>query len=324
MNPNPQVAPSPISVDDPFAAGCAWIEGEYVPIGEARIPILDTGFVKSDLTYDVVGVWVAGSSASMTTWRGSSAAASSSGSPRRPRAGNCARSCSVSSAAPVCARHMSRRSSPARPGSRRARPPPADPAPVRVRDPVRVDREARGSGTWDWTWSSPGTPRRIPSDSVDPRAKNFHWATRARVVRGLRSRRHDRGPPDGDGNLTEGPGFNVFAFSDGRLYTPSRGVLEGITRMTVTEIAAELGQEVVIDQLPVSVLHGADEIFLTVTAGGVMAVATLDGEPVGDGSAGSADERDPRALLGSSTATLATPRKSTTVRGGGTPPSCSR
>ena len=40
-----------------FAAGCAWIEGEYVPIAEARIPILDAGFVRSDLTYDVVGVW---------------------------------------------------------------------------------------------------------------------------------------------------------------------------------------------------------------------------------------------------------------------------
>src|SRR4051812_50230216 len=40
-----------------FAEGCAWIEGEYVPVREARIPILDTGFVRSDLTYDVVGVW---------------------------------------------------------------------------------------------------------------------------------------------------------------------------------------------------------------------------------------------------------------------------
>lgn len=35
---------------NPFASGCAWIEGEYVPIGEARIPILDAGFVRSDLT----------------------------------------------------------------------------------------------------------------------------------------------------------------------------------------------------------------------------------------------------------------------------------
>src|SRR5436190_20208479 len=45
------------SLENPFAAGCAWIEDEYVPIGQARIPILDAGFVRSDLTYDVVGVW---------------------------------------------------------------------------------------------------------------------------------------------------------------------------------------------------------------------------------------------------------------------------
>ncbi len=42
---------------DPLAAGCAWIDGQYVPVGAARIPILDVGFVRSDLTYDVVAVW---------------------------------------------------------------------------------------------------------------------------------------------------------------------------------------------------------------------------------------------------------------------------
>ena len=40
-----------------YANGCAWIEGRYVPIAEARIPILDTGFTRSDLTYDVAAVW---------------------------------------------------------------------------------------------------------------------------------------------------------------------------------------------------------------------------------------------------------------------------
>jgi branched-subunit amino acid aminotransferase/4-amino-4-deoxychorismate lyase len=44
-------------LDNPFKDGCAWIEGAYVPIAEARIPILDTGFTRSDVTYDVVAVW---------------------------------------------------------------------------------------------------------------------------------------------------------------------------------------------------------------------------------------------------------------------------
>lgn len=45
------------AVDPDYAAGCAWIEGEYLPIGAARIPITDFGFTRSDCTYDVVGVW---------------------------------------------------------------------------------------------------------------------------------------------------------------------------------------------------------------------------------------------------------------------------
>jgi branched-chain amino acid aminotransferase len=40
-----------------FAAGAAFIDGAFVPIAEARIPILDWGFTRSDVTYDVVHVW---------------------------------------------------------------------------------------------------------------------------------------------------------------------------------------------------------------------------------------------------------------------------
>src|SRR5689334_332400 len=38
-------------------AGIAFIDGEYVPIERARIPILDWGFLRSDATYDVAHVW---------------------------------------------------------------------------------------------------------------------------------------------------------------------------------------------------------------------------------------------------------------------------
>ena len=44
---------------NPFAAGAAHIDGAIVPIDEARIPITDMGFARSDLTYDVVAVWSA-------------------------------------------------------------------------------------------------------------------------------------------------------------------------------------------------------------------------------------------------------------------------
>ena len=42
---------------DRFAAGCAYIDGDYCPIAEAKISILDMGMTRSDCTYDVVGVW---------------------------------------------------------------------------------------------------------------------------------------------------------------------------------------------------------------------------------------------------------------------------
>jgi branched-subunit amino acid aminotransferase/4-amino-4-deoxychorismate lyase len=41
----------------PNAEGLAWISGEFVPLAEARIPLLDQGFLRSDLTYDVPAVW---------------------------------------------------------------------------------------------------------------------------------------------------------------------------------------------------------------------------------------------------------------------------
>src|ERR1700694_4357297 len=40
-----------------FERGAAFVEGEYVPIAEAKISILDAGFSRSDVTYDVVAVW---------------------------------------------------------------------------------------------------------------------------------------------------------------------------------------------------------------------------------------------------------------------------
>ena len=40
-----------------WPAGAAYIDGRYMPIGEATIPITEWGYRRSDVTYDVVGVW---------------------------------------------------------------------------------------------------------------------------------------------------------------------------------------------------------------------------------------------------------------------------
>jgi branched-chain amino acid aminotransferase len=44
-------------VSDIFPKGSAWMNGEFIQLSEAKIPILDWGFLRSDATYDVVHVW---------------------------------------------------------------------------------------------------------------------------------------------------------------------------------------------------------------------------------------------------------------------------
>jgi branched-chain amino acid aminotransferase len=128
---------------------------------------------------------------------------------------------------------------------------------------------------------------RISPESVDPTVKNYHWLD---LVMGLYAA-YDAGREnvlltDGAGNVTEGPGFNLFSVKDGRAITPARGVLHGVTRRTALELLAELGVPTEAAPLPVAALKAADEVFLTSTAGGPMPITRLDGEAVGDGRPG--------------------------------------
>jgi branched-chain amino acid aminotransferase len=270
-----------------FAAGCAWIEGEYVPVAEARIPILDTGFVRSDLTYDVVGVWEG------RFFRLQDHLDRLFAGCERLRLEPPFPQERVREILTETVRRSGLRDAYVEAVVTRGVPGPGERDP-RLWTPrfyayaipyvwiVRPELQEEGTDVV----VARGT-RRIPPDAVDPRVKNFHWGD---LIRGL-FEAYDRDAwlpilPDGAGLVTEGPGFNVFALFDGALHTPETGVLEGITRRTVIELAPELGLEVRVGGLPVSELYRADEIFLTSTAGGVMPVATLDGAPVGEGRPG--------------------------------------
>jgi branched-chain amino acid aminotransferase len=91
---------------------------------------------------------------------------------------------------------------------------------------------------------------------------------------------------DGAGHVAEGPGFNVFAVSGRTIVTPSSGVLEGVTRRTMIELARREGFDVQVRELGVDELRRADEVFLSSTGGGAIAVAQLDGVPIGGRAAG--------------------------------------
>jgi branched-subunit amino acid aminotransferase/4-amino-4-deoxychorismate lyase len=266
-------------VTDPFAAGCAWIDGEFLPIGEARIPILDTGFTRSDLTYDVAAVW------NRQFFR------------LDDHLDRLERSCEIMrlrlpepkqrirEIMIACVRRSGLDDAFVEVIVTRGVPAPGK------RDPRNVTQRLYVYAVpYVWIVQPDVQQRgvdvvvardtiRIPANAVDPRAKNFHWGD---LTRGL-FEAYDRGAAlalmtDGLGNLTEGAGFNIFVVrSDGSLITPKDGVLEGITRQTVIEIGRADGRDVEVGTLRVEDIRGAAEVFLTSTAGGVMPVATVDG-----------------------------------------------
>ncbi len=133
---------------------------------------------------------------------------------------------------------------------------------------------------------------RIPPDAVDPTVKNFGRLDFVGALFEAYERNADYAVLlDADGCITEGRGWNIFALRGGRLLSPESGVLEGITRKTVLELCAELNIEGRLARITADELRGADEVFLSSTAGGIMAVKSIDGKAVGDGAPGPVTQR---------------------------------
>jgi branched-chain amino acid aminotransferase len=88
-----------------------------------------------------------------------------------------------------------------------------------------------------------------------------------------------------DGFIADGSGENVFVVKDGVIYTPdlATGILPGITRDTVIQIAQDLGYTVVQKQLIRSDLHLADEVFMCGTAAEVTPIREVDDQAIGVG-----------------------------------------
>jgi branched-chain amino acid aminotransferase len=93
---------------------------------------------------------------------------------------------------------------------------------------------------------------------------------------------------DYNGFISEGSGENIFIIKDGVIYTPliSTGILPGITRMSVIQIAKDLGYEVKETLIPREMLYIADEIFLTGTATEITPVRSVDKIKIGCGAPG--------------------------------------
>ena len=266
-----------------WAEGAAYIDGRFMPIAEAAIPITDWGYRRSDVTYDVVSVWggaffrlddhLRRFRKSMQALR--LAPPESDDDIRRILAD--------------CVRRTGLREAYVAMDCLRGRPKPDLPRhPLNCRNYLACfaipfvwvmgeEMQARGAHL-----IVARTPR-IADESVDPTVKNFHWGD---LTRGL-FEASDAGADncvltDGKGFVTEGPGFNVFSVTDGAVATPDHGALEGITRLSVQELCDELGVRFAVRPLPVDELREADEIFLATTAGGIMPASRLDGRILGN------------------------------------------
>ncbi|MEO0251648.1 MAG: branched-chain amino acid transaminase [candidate division WOR-3 bacterium] len=91
-----------------------------------------------------------------------------------------------------------------------------------------------------------------------------------------------------DGTVSEGSGENIFVVKDQKIYTPSLDsmILPGITRMTVIEIAKNLGYEVIETRVPREMLYIADELFFTGTAAEITPIRSVDKIIIGEGKIG--------------------------------------
>jgi len=92
---------------------------------------------------------------------------------------------------------------------------------------------------------------------------------------------------DVDGFVAEGSGENIFIVRNGKLYTPDlTSALEGITRDTIVQLAAEIGLPIIEKRITRDEVYTADEAFFTGTAAEVTPIRELDRRNIGAGTAG--------------------------------------
>ncbi|MEX2520520.1 MAG: aminotransferase class IV [Paracoccaceae bacterium] len=275
-------------MDEDWSKGAAWMAGGVVPIAEAKIHVTDWALTRSDVTYDVVPVREGGFfrlndyldrfEASMAALRLDTGVG---------RAEMKAALHAIVAKAGLKNAYVSMtaaRGVPLVPGTR-------DPRQcgnhfyawaVPYIHVVTPEVVARGAKLW-----IAKTVRRIPEDSVNPRAKNYHWGDlTAGLFEAVDAGFDTVALLDHAGNVTEGPGFNVFAMKNGRVTTSGHGVLHGLTRRTVLEMCAETGIETEERPLPLEELLESDEVFLSTSGGGVVPIVQVGDRFFGNGAPG--------------------------------------
>ena len=270
-----------------MAAGCVHINGEFVELEDAKISIFDTGFLHSDVVYDVTSSWrgyvfkldehLARFKASCDGFRLTNPYSDAE---TAKLLAECTRRAGCEDASFIHM-HVTRGEYPE--GSR---------------DPRLCENQfACYVVPYVWLWGEDKSKagvnihmadiERISSKAVDARFKNFHWGDLIQAqYQAYEANRDDAALLAADGNLAEGPGFNIWVVKDGKCATPDSNCLLGMSRQSVIELCGMENIPFELRAVHPDELRGADEAFATSTAGGVMPITRVDDKPLGNGAPG--------------------------------------
>ena len=133
-----------------------------------------------------------------------------------------------------------------------------------------------------------GTP--IPHrESLSPRVKSLNYLAHIMAkVEGIHAGADEVLMLDSEGHVAEGSGQNLFVVKNGAIRTPApyAGILKGVTRDTVIELAQAAAYDMQETTLNRYDVYTADEAFFTGTASELIAIRQVDGRTIGSGKPG--------------------------------------
>ncbi len=136
--------------------------------------------------------------------------------------------------------------------------------------------------------------RRNDPTALDPAVKSLNYLNNILAKIEVNRARADEGLMlNSLGQVAEATGDNIFVVRDGVVYTPpiGAGILIGVTRNAVMEVAAAQGVPLREESFNVQFVYNADEVFLTGTAAEVIPVVELDNRAIGTGRPGPITQR---------------------------------
>ena len=126
-------------------------------------------------------------------------------------------------------------------------------------------------------------------ENLSPRVKSLNYLSHILAkIEGIAANVDEVIMLDSSGYVAEASGMNLFCARRGVVKTPPpySGILRGVTRDAMIEMARDANYEVVEEPLNRYDLYSADEVFLTGTAAEIVAVTKLDGRVIGNGQSG--------------------------------------